>query len=127
MMLHLIRVLTAYGLGGMGVEVALTGIVAAARGDKSATGRSYLWMAPAWSGGLYLVAWLYGLVQIPWIAAAIGTVVAYVIEFSYGMLLKNLLGKCPWHYTGRYAVLGVIRLDFFLLWYGAAVAFWYLR
>ena len=46
----------------------------------------------------------------------------FAIEFLTGMAFK-VIGIEAWHYTGRFAILGVIRLDYAPLWFGVGLIF----
>lgn len=45
----------------------------------------------------------------------------YVVEFSSGLLLKILIGYCPWEYKEGIHIMGLIRLDYLPAWIVFAV------
>lgn len=121
----------AFGCLGMQVELFFTGIVNLFKKNWMAHCKTYLWMLPIYGlGGLILrychnhIRWNAFLAAIPY------TVVIYIIEFCFGWLLSRLLGSCPWKYTNddgktihKRSVLGLIRWDYFPLWYALALVF----
>src|SRR5262245_29405223 len=103
-----------YGIAGWAIEILATGASSVLQHRRrSANAYTYLWMHPVYGvGGLVLerlerltASWsrpLQGLAFLPAI---------YGIEAASGALLRRLLGRCPWDYTGRgWHVAGLIRL-----------------
>ncbi len=37
-------------------------------------------------------------------------------EYIYGFILKTIISKCPWHYSSKFSVNGLIRLDYLPIW-----------
>jgi uncharacterized membrane protein len=95
--------------------------------DRSLRGETYLWMLPIYgAGGLLLEELQERLTpHVPRPLRAVAYVGAiYSIEYGSGLLLRRLLGVCPWDYEDRGVnVDGLIRLDFAPFWFGAALAF----
>jgi len=84
----------------------------------SLTGKTYVWMFFIYA----LIPFLFKLFK-PFFDGKsfffkvfLGIFVIYLVEFLSGLLLKLLLGACPWEYTTGLHVLGVIRLDYFPAW-----------
>jgi uncharacterized membrane protein len=95
------------------------------RGDRLAlAGRTYLWMFPIY--GLCapgfeplhdaIRGWAWPLRGLIYMAGI------FLIEAITGLLLKVVIGRCPWDYSyARTSVLGVIRLDYAPVWFGAGL------
>ena len=50
------------------------------------------------------------------IRSIIYTVIIFMIELSFGMILEQIIGQCPWKYSTGQHVLGYIRLDYMPAW-----------
>ena len=82
------------------------------------TGVSYVWMSliygliPLFGNVLVRPMQKYNIVLrlLTYVA------VIYAVEFSSGYLLQLVTGRCPWHYTEGWQIMGLIRLDFFPAW-----------
>jgi uncharacterized membrane protein len=116
-----------YGCIGLVAEVCFTGVSAAIFDrDRSATGKTYLWMHPIYGATMLGLEWLGGqLAFLPWaVRGLVYVAVIYAVEFSSGWLLRTLLGRCPWDYGRRgLNIKGLVRLDYAPVWYLAAVLF----
>jgi len=116
-----------YGAVGWCVEVLFTGLAAAIfERDRSATGKTYLWMHPIWGLSclaLERVHQLFG--DSSWLVrGAVYLVVIYLAEFGFGWFLRRVLGRCPWDYGTRgINIRGLIRLDYAPAWLVAALLF----
>ena len=98
--------------------------------DKSATGKTYLWMHPIYGATALGMEVLHErLKHLPRPVRALAyTAVILGAEFSTGWLLRRALGRCPWDYEDRgWNVKGLIRLDYAPAWYGTALLFEPLR
>lgn len=40
----------------------------------------------------------------------------FAVEFTTGAILDKITGHCPWQYSGRWSILGYIRLDYLPAW-----------
>lgn len=118
-----------YGLLGWCLEILFTGVSNALwQRDRSATGKTYLWMLPIYGlGGLALEALHHGLAaaHAGWFVRGLAYLAAiYAFEFTSGWLLRHLVGRCPWDYTGRGVnVRGLIRLDYAPAWFACGLFF----
>lgn len=118
--------LLLYGCGGWVLEVGFTGLSALLRGDRQATARTYLWMHPIYGATALVLERLQRRLRgLPRPVRALAcTATIYTVEYASGYLLRQVLGRCPWDYTGRgWNVQGLVRLDYAPLWYGAALLF----
>ena len=43
-------------------------------------------------------------------------IVIFAAEFIYGLLLKLVIKKCPWEYRSKWAIMGVVRIDYLPFW-----------
>ena len=108
-----------YSFLGIGVEVFFTSIHDYIKTrDIAFRGRSYLWMFPIYGVLGIIIGPLYdSLIKVPFIfRGLIYMVVIFAGEFIYGYLLKLILKKCPWEYKSKWAVLGIVRLDYLPFW-----------
>jgi uncharacterized membrane protein len=104
-----------YGFLGWILEIIFTGSGSLLRGSISLTGYTYLWMFPIYGLAVFLEPIHDGIRKAPWpIRGLIWAALILVIEYLSGWILIQLIGFCPWDYTGSspYAVDGLIRLDF---------------
>ena len=120
-----------YGAMGWCFEVVFTGVCAALfEKDRAATGKTYLWMHPIYGvTALGLEAVHDRLSAIHWILRGLCyVVIIFAAEYASGMVLKRVLGKCPWDYAGKgLHVSGLIRLDYAPAWFVAGLLFEPLR
>ncbi len=130
-MKHLLLHFIAFGCLGITTEIFFTAITDTiteliAKKQKggtmainwSLTGYSYIWMFFIYG----LVAFLFPIgyqyvAPLPLLFRLfIYMLGIFAIEFLMGWLLEKFTGRCPWHYTSRWAIKGFIRLDYFAFW-----------
>ncbi|MBI4141273.1 hypothetical protein HY485_05545 [Candidatus Woesearchaeota archaeon] len=114
-----LKIFLLFGIFGIFAEVLFTGVK---RGlfdrDWMLVGNSYVWMFPIYGAAGILIQFLHS-VFVDYNFVFRGLLYAVYIlvgEFITGSFLKLLLGRCPWHYTARFAVKNVIRLDYVPVW-----------
>lgn len=119
---------------GLACEVVFTALADYPRTkDRRLPGYTYLWMVPIYAVVYPALLWLYPLVQAwPWAArGALYVGIIYAVEYSTGWALRLAVGECPWErqYRGRkWAVHGLIRLDYAPAWLIAALLYeWVFR
>ncbi|MBN1206081.1 MAG: hypothetical protein JXB05_14280 [Myxococcaceae bacterium] len=116
-----------YGCAGWVLEVCFTGTGAALfRKDAHGTAKTYLWMHPIYGATALGLELLHDrLRSLPRPVRALAyTAVIFGAEFTTGWLLRRALGRCPWDYQqAGWSVKGLVRLDYFPFWYGAALLF----
>lgn len=115
-----------YGFLGWGVEVFFTGLSNAIFGrDKSATGKSYLWMHPIYgAAGVALEYVSRKLDKYPATKPFAYVPLIYAVEYGTGYALRRALGHCPWDYGNNGKNLhGLIRLDYAPAWLLAGFLF----
>lgn len=112
---------------GVAAEVVLTAFTAE-KIDRRLTGYTYVWMFPIYAllyPGLRLLLPLVGAWAWP-LRAALYAVIIMVFELLTGLTLRAMIGEAPWEsqYRGkRWAVLNLVRLDYFPAWAVGALAF----
>ncbi|MHB9146107.1 MAG: putative ABC transporter permease [Symbiobacteriia bacterium] len=116
-----------YGLLGWGIEILWTGVGGfLLHRDWRLQGKTYLWMFPIYGSAAFLLEPLHNSVRsLAWPARGLIWVIAiFAIEYATGYLLRRLTGRCPWDYRpARFAVHGLIRLDYAPAWLVAGFLF----
>lgn len=114
-----------YGLCGICLEVFWTGLGALFRGDMKLSAFTYIWMFPIYGLAVFLEIVHDKIRQMPLVLrGSIYALLILGIEFSSGMLLRLIIGVCPWDYSSNlFSVYGVIRLDYFFVWFAAGLIF----
>ena len=112
---------------GVAAEVIFTALASDKR-DRRLLGYSYVWMFPIYAllyPGFHLLLPLVGAWAWP-VRGAFYAVVIMIFEMLTGLALRAAVGEAPWEseYRGkRWAVLNLVRLDFFPAWAIGALAF----
>ena len=112
---------------GVAGEVIFTALTSAKR-DRRLMGYSYVWMLPIYAllyPGFHLLLPLVGAWAWP-LRAALYAVIIMIFELLTGLALRATVGEAPWEseYRGkRWAVLDLVRLDFFPAWAIGALVF----
>jgi uncharacterized membrane protein len=86
--------------------------------DMSQTGHTYIWMIFIYGAGSLIFPFGHKHLRgfhlfLRIVIVAIGI---FAIEFTTGFLLDKITGHCPWEYSGRWSVMGYIRLDYLPAW-----------
>jgi hypothetical protein len=113
-----------YGLLGI-VGAAIASAVRRSIADRrmTLTGEASLILFPLCG----LIAILFPIVAVhvshlAWYARGAAYMAAfYTVQLILGFLLARV-GACPWHYEGRWALAGVVRLSDAPLWFAAGLA-----
>ncbi len=109
-----------YGALGWCVEIFFTGVCSIIlQRDRTAMGRTSLWMHPIYGvAGLLMESLYLALADLPLaLRLFVYLCAVYIAEYTSGYLLRRLLGRCPWDYgVRRWAVHGLIRLDYAPAW-----------
>lgn len=50
-------------------------------------------------------------------------VLIWAIEYATGFALREFLGVTPWYYDGKFAIDGLVRLDYAPAWFVAGLLF----
>ncbi|RIK04535.1 MAG: hypothetical protein DCC49_13315 [Acidobacteria bacterium] len=109
-----------YGFAGWCLEIFFTGLKQGLRGNKSLTGKSYLWMFPIYGLSAFLLEPIHDRIRRwPWPArAATYSAGIMTVEYATGWMLDKSIGECPWDYSGRSLVdiNGYVRLEYAPMW-----------
>lgn len=113
-----------YGLIGWCVEVIWTGVGSFLQGDMTLKSQTSLWMFFVYGLAVLLEPVHDRIRHWPvWMRGSVYTILIFAIEYTTGQIL-SLLGICPWDYTGaRWAIQGMIRLDYAPAWFLASLLF----
>lgn len=110
-----------YALHGLLCEVVFTAVWdCCVTPDPRLVAHTSLWALPMYGSAVFVLedlsAWLKGK-RCPLAARLVlYTVLTYMWEFSWGMVLR-LLGACPWDYSHfQYNLLGLVTLEYALPW-----------
>lgn len=115
-----------YGLIGWIAEIIFTGTGSLLNGVLSLTAQTYLWMLPIYGLAVFLEPFHDQIRSAPWpVRGFIWASLILGMEYASGWLLRLIIGFCPWDYTGqsRFAVDGLVRLDYFPVWFAAGLLF----
>jgi hypothetical protein len=107
---------------GVAFEVVFTALLEYPdKKDVRLMGYSYIWMFPIYALIPFFMGFLYPRFG-PWVLPArLGLYVAILlaVEYATGWLIRKATGKCPWednYYGRKWAIHGLIRLDFIPSW-----------
>lgn len=108
-----------YGLIGWCTEIIWTGMGSLLKGDLTLIGWSSIWMFPIYGMLVFLESIHERIRYMPVIIrGGVYTLLIFSGEFFTGMLLKTILGKCPWNYgINRYSIYGIITLKYIPVWF----------
>lgn len=125
-MIHLERTLLLACVG-VAAEVVFTALTSGKR-DRRLLGYSYVWMFPIYAllyPGFRFLLPLVGDWAWP-LRGALYAVIIMICEGLTGLALRAAVGEAPWEpeYRGhKWAVLDLVRLDFFPAWAAGALLF----
>ena len=112
---------------GIAMEVAFTAVAGFCRERcPRLRGHSYLWMGFTYGAVPLILTLVYPPIHGLPIPARLAIYVAlvYAVEYGWGWLLRRVTGHCPWDYgRARFAVNGLIRLDYLPGWVAACWMF----
>lgn len=113
-----------YGLIGLLMEILWTGIGSFFNMDLRLICHTSFWMLPIYGMVVFLEP-LFDMLEnsSPIIRGGVYAVSILMAEYLTGTLL-NIIGVCPWDYSGtRFSINGIIRLDYAPLWAAAGLFF----
>jgi uncharacterized membrane protein len=113
-----------YGIVGWSMEIIWTGMYSLMHGNASLEAYTSLWMLIIYGSAVFLEP-LHDLMR-GWniiFRGIIWVVIIWGIEYSTGRLLLSILHVYPWRYYGKFAVDGLVRLDYAPAWFVAGLIF----
>jgi uncharacterized membrane protein len=118
-----------FGAVGVAMEVVFTALMDYPKNRSvRLTGYSYIWMIPIYGSAPLFLSRLYPPLSGTPLPARLAVYVAILLamEYATGWILQKTTGECPWepHYRGkRWAVHGLMRLDYAPAWAVACLLF----
>lgn len=117
-----------YGILGLVLEVIYTGLASLLKGDFSMQGFTFLVMMPIYGLAVFLEPLHNYLRPYPWwIRGLIYLTTIWMIEYSCGVLLALILGRCPWNYSDHLNINGYITLRMASDWFLVGLGFEFLH
>lgn len=117
-----------YGFIGLTLEVTYTGLAALIQGNLSMPGFTFLVMLPIYGLAVFLEPIHDKIRPLPWWERGlIYLFLIWGIEYTSGVFLQTLLGKCPWNYTDPLNIQGFITLRMAPEWFFAGLGFEFLH
>jgi uncharacterized membrane protein len=113
-----------YGIIGWSMEIVWTGFYSLMNGNMALEAYTSLWMLFIYGSAVFLEP-LHDLIQ-DWNVALRGiiwVIIIWGIEYSTGKILLGILNVYPWQYFGKFAVEGLVRLDYAPAWFVAGLLF----
>ena len=114
-----------YGLLGLCAEVLWNGFGAMLNGDVLLRGTTCIWMFPIYGLAVFLEPVHYRIKHLPLIArGGIYMVLIFAAELVSGLLLRSVLGVCPWNYVNKtLSICGIITLEYAPIWFMVGIIF----
>jgi uncharacterized membrane protein len=113
-----------YGIVGWSNEIIRTGLGSLISGDIRLLGYSNLWMFLVYGCAIFLEPIHHAIIRWPWFSRGlIWVLLIWIIEYTSGLILYQILGVHPWYYTDRLAVNGMITLTYAPAWFVAGMVF----
>lgn len=121
----MIKRFVIYGLSGFCIEVLWSGFFSLLRGDVTLTCHTYIWMFLIYGMAIFLEPIHDRIRHLPFILrGGIYMVLIFAAEFSTGLLLRIIIGVCPWDYTHTpLSILGIIALSYAPVWFTVGLLF----
>lgn len=88
-------------------------------------GTTSLWMFLIYGSSVFLLEPVHHRIR-DWRWPARGLIwvmLIWTIEFVTGFILREFLGITPWYYVGRFAIDGLVRLDYAPAWFVVGLMF----
>ena len=117
-----------YGITGLVLEIIYTGLASLLKGDLSMHGNTFLVMIPIYGLAAFLEP-LHGYLRSDpwWLRGLIYLALIWITEYLCGVLLKIVLGSCPWHYCDLLNINGYITFRMAPEWFLTGLGFEYLH
>ena len=113
-----------FGISGLMMEIIWTGLSSLMKRNFKLTATTSVWMFFIYGIAAFTGPICDALTRMPLIVrGGVYTICIFIVEYITGICLKKVK-ICPWDYSGcRFAVSGVIRLDFAPAWFTAGLIF----
>ena len=113
-----------YGLLGWNMEVLWTGIASFSAENVNLIGHTSVWTFFIYGSAVFIFEPVYRIIADcnMFVRGCAWMALIFVIEFISGILLHSM-GIEAWHYNCRFAVCGVIRLDYAPAWFAVGLIF----
>jgi uncharacterized membrane protein len=114
-----------YGLIGWCTEVIWTGLGSLVKGDVTLSSFTSIWMFFIYGLAVFLEKVHHRIRHMNTVLrGGIYMIIIFSIEYSTGLILRILIGECPWDYSSSpFSVNGIIRLDYSPVWFAAGLIF----
>lgn len=114
-----------YGLLGLCAEVLWNGFGSLIKGDILLRGTTCIWMFPIYGLAVFLEPVHYGIKHLPLIVrGGIYMLIIFAVELISGLLLRMVLGVCPWNYENKaLSISGIITLYYAPVWFVLGLMF----
>ncbi|WP_291634605.1 hypothetical protein [Clostridium sp.] len=114
-----------YGFLGLLAEVLWNGFGAMFKGDILLRGTTCIWMLPIYGLAVFLEPVHYRIKHLPFIVrGGIYMILIFAVELASGLLLRSILGVCPWNYVNdKMSVCGIITLNYAPVWFACGIMF----
>ena len=113
-----------YGLLGLCAEILWNGFGAMLKGDVLLRGVTSIWMFPIYGLAIFLEPIHNRIKHLPLILrGGIYMVLIFAVELISGLLLRWILGVCPWNYVNKRSVCGIITLEYAPVWFVVGIIF----
>lgn len=120
----ILRKYIIYGLLGICLEIFWTGLESLLKNDYTLAGKTYIWMFFIYGLGVFLEPVHHKIRTYNILFRGIVyMIIIFCIEFITGLLLKYLIGVCPWQYTGTGSLYGIVSLSFVPIWFCTGLLF----
>jgi len=113
-----------YGIVGWSIEIIWTGLFSLISGNFTLQAYTSLWMFFIYGCAIFMEP-LHDIIR-GWnviLRGIIWVVIIWGIEYSTGKILFGILHVYPWQYFGKFAIEGVVRLDYAPAWFVAGLLF----
>lgn len=113
-----------YGLLGMNMEIFWTSLSGIKSGSHNLIGHTSIWMFFIYGLAVLIMEPIHNLIadQNWFLRGCVWASVIFVIEFTTGGILR-LFQIEPWHYTGEFSIMGLIRIDYAPAWFAVGLLF----
>jgi hypothetical protein len=113
-----------YGLIGWGMEIFWTGLYSLISGDLRLEAFTNLWMFFIYGAAVFLEPIHDIISKWRWpVRGFIWVVLIWGMEYTSGFILRSILGVNVWTYYGKFAIEGLVRLDYAPAWFIAGMMF----